>query len=325
MPELETRNAFRMRVYASGDEVVINQHFNSVFDQQRPLTDWHHKFQPEKDGCSILVAVNTQDEIIAQYAVVHSTMQMDGNVFRAGQPVDVFCLRQDGATQRRVYSKLVLQFFDTFGKPDDLPLLYGFPGYRHIRLGQLKLGYGESVPVGFWQKNVDRRRLVMRQRPPIDAPDPDAIDRLWDRASKRYPVSIVRDADWLDRRYRKPTTTPYIHLWINEGERLSSWAVLRIENNVAHWVDLVWDGQDSGALKELERQCLETARLTGVRRMEMWLSGDEEAESIFSSVGWHRQEHPLNLQLVARSFDPRIDAPNLIERLYLTMGNSDLI
>ncbi len=320
------KKPFRLRAYAPGDEYVINKHFNSVFDQQRPLLDWHRKFQPEQDGCSILVAVNEDDNIIAQYAVVHSAMQMGELIFRAGQPVDVFCLRQDGATQRRVYSKLVTEFFDTYGNPKDLPLLYGFPGRRALRLGQLKLGYGEPVPIGFWHRAVERRRLLFRKHPPNEAPNLDAIDRLWQRASERYPTSIIRDSEWLTRRYTSCTTNPYIHACVSEGGNLSAWAVLRMDNNkIANLVDLVWDGANVDALRELEQQCLESARLMGALRMEMWLSGDKEAEAIFAGQGWIRDDHPLDLQLVARSFDSRIDAPSLIQELYLTMANSDLI
>jgi hypothetical protein len=319
-------NPFRMRAYAPGDESVINQHFNRVFNQKRPLLDWHRKFQPEQDGCSILVAVNEDNNIIAQYAVIHSAMQMGDLKFRAGQPVDVYCLRQDGATQRRVYSKLVTAFFDTYGNPKDLPLLYGFPGRRALRLGQLKLGYGDPVPIGFWRRTVERPRLLFRKQPPNEAPDLDAIDRLWRRAAERYPTSVVRDSDWMTRRYLGCTNSPYIHACVSESDSLCAWAVLRMTNKkTANWVDLVWDGVSVGALRELQSKCLASARLMGASRMEMWLSGDAEAEAVFADLGWVREEHPSDLQLVARSFDSRIDAPSLIQQLYLTMGNSDLI
>ena len=322
---LSVQAAFRFRAYQPGDEVSINHHFNAVFELHRPLSEWGWKFQPEQDGCTILLGVNAKDEIIAQYAVIQTRMQMDGLVFRAGQPVDVFCLRQDGATQRRVYPKMVHEFFQRYGNPEHLPLLFGFPGKRALRLGQLKLGYGEPVPIRFWQREVTRRRLIWKKRSPQGAPNLDAFERLWQRAAGRYAVSTIRDARWLKQRYLDRPNNPYVHICIPHEQDVQAWAVLRFEKNTAHWVDLVWDGSDSNVLRRLEERCVESARLAGASQMEMWLSGDAEAEAIFAGQGWQCLEHPLQLQLVARSFDPQIDAAHLIQHAYLTMGNADLV
>ena len=91
-----------------------------------------------------------------------------------------------------------------------MPLLYGFPGKRALRLGQLKLGYGEPVPIRLWQREVTHRRLIWRKRSPQTAPNLTAFERLWHRAAGRYPVSTIRDASWLKQRYLERPNSPYV-------------------------------------------------------------------------------------------------------------------
>jgi len=66
------------------------------------------------------------------------------------------------------------------------------------------------------------------------------------------------------------------------------------------------------------------SRLLGTKNFEMWLAGDKRAEETFANIGWVRREHP-QLEMVARSFHPEIDANHFLRNLYFTMGDSDLV
>jgi hypothetical protein len=67
------------------------------------------------------------------------------------------------------------------------------------------------------------------------------------------------------------------------------------------------------------------AHREGKRVMEMWLCHDSDAAIILQARGWKMIEHPDRLKVTARSFDPSIDANATLHRLYLTMGDSDLV
>lgn len=317
--------SFRLRPFKQGDEFSINEKFNLVFGLERTLEEWYWKFQPEKDGCGIMLSVDEKDDIVAQYAAIKMPVQIDDSLYHAGQPVDVFCLRFGGTIQQLIYVKTVREFFRCYGKPNQFPLLFGFPSKRHLRLGRLKLGYGEPVPVLVWRKPIGRKSSMFRNIGSVQSScDASMIDRLWQRSVHRYPVSVIRNGDWVKRRYFERPDNNYLHLSLSKNDELHAWSVLQVSNDVARFVDLLWDGEDPQDLIDLEQEMENQARLRGVKNFEMWLSGDKSAEEIFANIGWVGREHP-QLEMVARSFHPEIESNHFLNNFYLTLGGSDLV
>jgi hypothetical protein len=316
---------FEFRPYQPGDEELINRGFNEVFGLERSADEWRWKFQAEPEGRWIVVAVDADGALVAQYAVVPVRFQVDGLRLRAGQPVDAFCLRRPGLVQRGLFTQTVHEFYRSFGAPDKIAFIFGFPGERHMRLGKIRLLYVDPVPVPLWRRSDPVRRLVWTGHRVRRGFDREAVERLWERASSRYPVAAIRDGAWLARRYQGRPGGDYIHLSAWRGGEPRAWTVVRRGADAVLWAELVWDGDDPRALEALDRQVARLARESRVADCEMWLAGDPPAEETFARLGWRRQEHPEHLQLTAVSFHPGVDGVRLIRRLYLTMGDSDLV
>ena len=154
-----TSGTFRLRPYRDGDGASINQGFNETFGHARSLEEWRWKFQPEAGGCSIVLAVDASDRVVAHFAVMRVAVQVDGRVRRAGYSVDAYCLKQPGARQERVYVKTVREFYRQYGTLEELAFLFGFPGERHMRFGRLRLQFADPVLVPVWRRSVLARRL----------------------------------------------------------------------------------------------------------------------------------------------------------------------
>ena len=99
----------------------------------------------------------------------------------------------------------------------------------------------------------------------------------------------------------------------------------RAQEGALRWAELVWDGEDVGALVALDRSLDRLARRLSCTGLELWLGGDSVAEQTLERGGWMRRECPQDMLIVARSFDERVDLRRMQRNLYVTMGDSDLV
>lgn len=318
-----------IRPFRPGDEAAINDGFNAVFGLNRSLEEWRWKFQDGSESRWIMLAVSGDRTVCAHYGAVPVRMRVGDVTIRAGQPVDVFTrpVARRGLAAARTLKTTVDRFFAEFGHPGRLSLLFGFPGPRHLRLGLARLGYEQMppLPVRTWVRDAGRRGRWLHGHRVTAGFDRQAAEDLWSRAAGRYWAAAVRDGDWLERRYTRRPGLDYLHLFAMRGGRAHAWCAARIGVPVTSLADLVWDGEDGRALAALDRALAGAARAAGAGTLAMWLMGDAAAEETFAGLGWRSGDHADGLAMVARSFDPRIDPKVLPGRVYVTMGDSDLV
>ncbi len=316
------------RPYRDGDEHAINEAFNEVFGLGRPISEWHWKYGAEPAGRRMMLAVDTSGRVLAQYAAVAMPMQANGVLLRAGQIVDVFS-RPDsrhGLAAGRAYLGAADAFISRWCHPDGLAVCFGFPSERPLRLGISRLGYAavEPQPVPVWTRPTSGRGRVFTRHTVRLGFDAAATESLWYRSRDRYPIAVVRDSVWLDRRYNGRTGVGYVYMAAYRRGVARAIAVIRPAVPVASWVELVWDGEDVRALAALDRAASSVARRGGAERLQMWLAGDEHAAQAFTDLGWSSAEHPMIRQVV-HPFHPAVPADSVPGRVYLTMGDSDLV
>jgi hypothetical protein len=315
---------FEVRPYRAGDEDSINRGFNETFGLRRPIEEWRWKFQPEQGGAWIIVAVDPAGEVAAQFTALRVPVQVDGRVLAAGHSVDAFSLPQPGPRQQRLYLKTGREFYRRYGGPE-VAFLFGFPGQRHLRLGRLSLSFTEPMLVPVWRRPATRRRVWWPRYRAEPRADGAAIDELWRRAAHRYPVSPVRDAAWVRRRYDTRPGHGYRHLTLWRRDRIHAWAVVDTAGDLGRVIDLVWDGEDPRALLALDDAAARVTASAGARRLELWLAGDAAAGGVLGAAGWERGHHPERVHMTSVPFAPGLDRADLVARFYLTMGDSDLV
>lgn len=327
--------AMSIRRYREGDGPAIVRGFERVFGQPRSLDEWAWKFPPAMRERSVMVA-EQDGEVLAHFAAVPVTLRVDGRRVRAGQVVDVYSMRRQG-----LFVRLVDRSYDELCGPGRLELIYGFPGTRHFALGVRRLRYSEPVPVPFHLRAVEpgergpdgsslwsrlRRRMAPTVAPTVrEGADPAAVGGLWERAAARYPVSAVRDGEWIERRFTGRPDVEYRHLVVWHRGRPAALAVVRVADDVAHWAELVWDGESPRTVAALDAAVEELAARAGASEVRLWLGGDSEAEAVLARRGWRRAPEPQGLHLGAVSFLPDLDAAEVCRRLLVTMGDADLV
>lgn len=316
---------FIVRPYQTGDEKAINDRFNQIFGLQRDLTEWYWKFKPPNES-KVLLAFDLKGKLISHFGVLKENFTYLGKNYQAGHSVDNYSSQIRSAIHKGVFYKLAKQFFNRYGNPDNFSIIYGFPGTRNLRLGIHKLNFGTPLPVGYWEKKPEKcSNLSLKLVEDAFRLKQHKIDRLWQRAVHRYPVSIVRDAFWIEKRYLSRPGQNYRFLKTSSWGAYSSICVYVIRQDVLEVVDLVWDGRSKKDLEKLDKLLGLAAEKSRAPKLAMWLSGDEEAQGILADLGWKNMKEPNHLHLVVLSFDPRIDKQIALQHFYLTKGCTDII
>jgi len=312
------------RTYRTGDEVQINAGFNEVFGLSRSLEEWHWKFPEHPEGRWIMLAVDADGRVLAHYAAVAMQVRFGREQVRAGQIVDAYSRMEVRGT--RVFSTCYERFIESFGKPDGLPLMFGFPGRQHYEMGLKALKYVPIGSVPYWVRESRWRPSLVAWRFEIrQGFDVRAVDDLWRRTRERYDVAAVRDSSWFARRYDGRPGVEYTHLSAWRNGRAHAWAVTRAHEGTLRWAELVWDGEATGALVAIDRALGRLARHLSCTNLELWFGGDPAAERTLEQLSWARRPCPQDMLLVARRFDSRVDLDRMQRSFYLTMGDSDLV
>jgi hypothetical protein len=315
---------FTYRLFVAGDGPAINAGFNEAFGVTRPLSEWEWKFRPGGASPRIAVAVDDAGGIVAHFGVLPVTLQVDGRHVQAGHCCDLYSLDRPATRSGGVFVRTVRTGFDAFFGPGKLALGFGFPGERALRIGRLKLGYAAPVDVVTWRYAVPARwRLrVPFGRPVSDRLVPAEADALWRRAASRYPVTAVRDAAWLGRRFLSRPGHRYVYVAV--GDPLRAWAVVSLAGRHVTWADLLWDGHHDADLRLLHGRVLGLARAAGASALSMWLSNDPAAATVLEREGWRGAPHD-KLWLAAVSWDADVDAHRTATRMTITQADGDLV
>jgi hypothetical protein len=321
-----------VRLFRPGDESAINDGFNHVFAKSRSLEEWVWKYEPSTVPVPIVAAWDG-DRLAAHNGGIRSVFQIDGRRVSSLQGVDTLSL---AAAERRPEWREawfeVMEKFAAVAVDLGVGLLYGFTGGRAV---------SHMVTRARWDSIEPRRiPLFVRQRRcsgrspaswffrarPIGDHEP-ALDRLWEKVSHRYPVSIIRDADHARRRFGSHPTVVY-HRWLimpRWSSKPAAMVVFRTDGGVCRWVELVWDGRP-GSLEMIDHMSRKLADQTGAEREELWLDGDPEAEQQLRSFGFQGGPDPSGVVRVIRFLDPSLRPKSFAPgRVYTTMADADLL
>lgn len=315
-----------IRAWRPGDELAILAGFRAAFGVERTVEEWLWSFPPVGGRRTVEVAVDAAGELVAQYAAIPVAFQHQGRGLLAGQVVDVFTRRKAGLFRRRgLLTRTIESFIERYCGEGRLELLYGFPSLRAAALGRATEVYPIDAGVRRFRAAVERRRAPLGWRRSLERGFSRAsLDALWRAAAPRYPLAAIRDAEWFLRRFERRPRREYLQLGVRRAGRARAWGVLAPGGARARWADLVWDGADPADLALLAGEMRRLAARAGAAEVELWLSGDAEAGAALADLGWSAEEHP-EVRLVARSFVPRLAHREIVERLYVTLADSDLV
>ena len=342
--------SIQVRLFEEGDECAVNDGFNAVFSLRRGLDEWRWKFPPwegvavsprywivlaEEVASDALMAqgdaprpgiVSTTGQALAAvFAALPMPMQLDGRALLGAQGVDSYSMPAYRCT--RAYGRAVEAFFATFFGDDRVSYFYGYAGERNTQVLTRHYGFDACALAPLWTRGQTSwwlRSWPVRSHRVRFGFDAAAVDALWARAAKRYGFSVIRDARWYARRFGGRPGVDYLQVSAWRDGRMAACAVLRHTPERIDVADWLWDGEDTAAIRALDRHVARLAAHHGVRQ-EMWLAGDEALAGALAANGWAPTPLPAPNHLVVRC--TRSDVRDAIAngRHYVTMGDADLV
>jgi len=336
--------AYSVRPWQPGDETSILALWNEVFRagdprfEPRTPAQWEWLYRRNPAGTQIVVGVEPDGRVIAQYACVPAKAQVDGEVVVAGQGVDsmVRAEYRRGLKREGAFVQTARGYFEHFGRWPVCAFGYGFPNRAAYPIGVRLIGY---VPVfrplptlyrNFFEASDDdevgRAHAAAADVVEVDRFGGDA-DALWRRLAPEFPFALVRDAAYLDWRYADCPWLAYRRFVVRErgGGTVRALFVTR-----ANWqrlpiqavVDYLGAPDDEAALALALRTATRLARESGQARVEAWLP---EASPLFGhALRAGFKTEPCEYVLCVMLYRERPDLDWIRPRWYYTIGDSDV-
>lgn len=321
-------NGYTLRPYRPGEEEAINQAFCHVFRQSRTLTEWRWKFFGQGFPPYIMLAVGERCQVLAQYAAVPVRFQTPLGPVLAGQVVDVFSIPQAriGLAAGRAYLEAMAHFFEEWGKPDHLAILFGFPSQRPLKLGKLTGRYSQIPDQPVLRLRWRAQPLSRFSEVGVTAVwgiAPTVLEDLWHEHGSRFPYAAIRNAPYFRWRYLKKPGVHYQGLTVFRGGRPLASLILRHLGNVVALVD--WASPpDPVVWQQLLTGVVRSGFIREAQGLEAWLVGDDPTAEALMALGFSCEPHD-QVRLAVRIFHPDLDPQLLPGRFYVTWGDSDLI
>lgn len=305
-----------IRPYLPGDELGIVRLFSAVFQHELSLATWQWKYLRNSDPPPVFVA-EADKQIVCHYGALHKRLTWEGAEVGAWDIVDVMCHPhyQGRGLFRRAAQAFIAQLCER-----QCIFIYGFPGERHRRLGELLIGYEPITPVYKLQKTISSRSssfpagVVVLKSIPLD------WDLYWRRLEKRFNLVAIRDRHTLMWRYLMRPEKRYRLLTIPGVPAL---AVVGIELGKAYLMEfLLEEGDEAGAqllLLAVESVC----HAEGVEEIEGWFARFAWECQFLTGPGGFCGSAAENY-FECRLFDQRLHASWLAEHFYYSLGDYDV-
>jgi len=320
---------YEIRELCDEDADSVLATFAAAFGRERARDEWEWAFRQNPAGRRAFVAVR-DGRVAAQYAGMPARAWALGEEHVFVQAVDamVHPEHRRGLQNPGLFVRTAQACFEACGAPGGDAVHYGWPIAPAARVGRRFLD----------QELVREELVLVRSIASGWRRLPDGVERLerfdeqalwlYERCCGEWGASVVRDAARLSWRYLEHPRRRYACLGARDGEGLlRGLAVLREGSwtqagalPLCEW--LVPAGEREVG-ERLERAVLAAAAAQGAERVVALFPDWSPWFGAFQERGW--RVHPSPYELVARSFERRIDAGWLVAHWWYQLGDSDLV
>jgi hypothetical protein len=352
-----------IRMYRDGEEKEINDLFNSIFNEKRPLEEWIWKFKENPlSGINLISVAEIQGEIVGQYACIPCLFKYKDMIVKVSYVVDNFVLPEFRGGVKGTQWRMFRHDCE-ISVIENVAFGMGFPNREAYIIGKRFLKYSDfgSVPVLFkrlnWRLSIEKRfpwlpqfiinitkkfsnlgykiliSTLNRNRSgavnvrPVDSFD-HKFDAFWEKVKGQYGIIGVRDRRYLEWRYRKPGKKHEIFIADIAGEMVG-YMVLSVRKEEKHIIGYIMDilvDERVEAGSALVRQALLRFLSDKVDYVRCWMMQDKKLYKTLREYGFVKRDGDQTIKGVYLIFDGKnIDDAYIGNsgNWYLSMGDSD--
>jgi GT2 family glycosyltransferase len=322
LPRREEGAKTCIRPYRSGDEEEITRLFHHVFGKAMSLEEWRWKYTG-KGGRPRVFVGEAGGRIVCHYGGVPVRMSLLGKDLTGLAIVD--SMAHPYYQGRGLFLRTARAFLAEFCGPPQASLIYGFPGERHRRLGELKIGYEPVARVYQLKKAIQGREeeerttgVTVREEGEI----PPEWDALWEELEGTFGLAVKRSCHYLTWRYcRRPGKDYTIFVAREFTTRVAGLAVLGCESDRGYLMEFLLRPQDRltthGLIAAIEQRC----RTAGIWTIEGWFP-PQSAGILVEMEGFRGVEADHYLECML--FDQQLTTRWLREHFYYSLGDYDV-
>ena len=331
---------YEIRPFESGDRDSLLACFNLVFGRDdpdfRPRTssEWSWAFEQNPGGQRIWVAVS-DGQVVAQYAGYPYRVRIEGETVSFSQILDSFAHpdHRRGLKRPGLFVQTGLEYLDATTGPGKDVVTFGWPIEEANRLGERYFQY-EVVrtqlllgrPAGEGSRDAlmaGTASLVVEKISRFD----QEVSELYERCSKHWGASVIRDAAYLNWRYQDNPFFDYQSYGLRDASgRLRGLFVQRtgdwITRDLGILMDWLVPDDDLEAADILHEALLAASRAGGAQSLialfPQWCPWFNHFQ------GWSWKVYPSDLLTVGRQAD-RWDMDYLRAHWWYQLGETDLV
>ncbi len=313
---------FVIRRYRDQDEESVRKLWKAAFGKEMSPELWHWKYLKNPYNRQMLLCLNENGEAVVSYTGIPYRANLSGKTVEMTQLMDIMSHPEYRKTG--LFIKTAYAFFEFFGK--DILFVYGFPGKYHLDIGEKYLGYTAlTKPVSFLSAQVDN--LISQKSESgrieriskIDA----SFDCLWGKCQDKYPLSIIRNSDFVRWRFLNHPIKQYDIFSYQQDSDLNAYAVFAIKENKARLVDILAPPSEA-LISDFMTQTALALKISGAELIETWLPENHFITQSLISIGFVNSPEPLGIFLTVRNFENSPPSDWTSENLFYTMADADL-
>jgi len=332
-PSIPTdQGRFFIRPCEEADEEKVLSLWRAAFLKPMDPALWRWKWRENPYGRQMMLCIGEDGTPAAMYSGIPYRANHHGREVRFTHLMD-HCSHPEYRSvlggKKGLFVRTAAAFFDRYGGPWASVFMYGFPGKRHFRLGQKLLRYEPlrggttylAAPPSQW---TFRSKAFGGRIRPVDTLS-DAFDAFFAACRARYPLTVIRDAEFLHWRFRRHPRRKY-EIWTHHpllGMSMNAYAVLYHEPQSSCIVDILCPGPGNrfqDFMARLRRVLMER----GVSRVNVWLPPSHFLTPALVSGGFRGAPEPFGFIPGGRTFHSTLNMGRMSEDLFYTMGDGDL-
>ncbi|MGE0086278.1 MAG: GNAT family N-acetyltransferase [Desulfococcaceae bacterium] len=320
------KGQYIIRPYQKEDAEEVISLWNLVFGKEMSRDIWNWKYTNNPYGYNILLCVSENKTVAVFYGGISYTANCMGQTVKIANLMDVMAHPEHRGW---MFIKTVKAYYDTYGSPEKLTFLYGFPGEKHYIIGQKLLRYKKlEKGLTYLLANAADNATCgshfgnyIRKTEKADG----AFGLLWNKCADAYPFAVIRDDRFMQWRFFDHPVHRY-EIWgyfSIFSKQLKGYAAVLHENEKIYLIDLFVIPCEKTA-KDFLSQIICQLGKQGKKEIAAWLPTGHFLMNAAISSGFKTAKEPLGIIPVGMSFDPDVSLNWASENMFYTMADGDL-
>lgn len=333
---------WRLAPYCPGDEVEILKLFKQVFGVERTRERWNWEYAENRAGqYHIMLAKNPEGEVIGHVSGIPVFAKYNDRQYIFEQLVD-FMVRSDHRGRQKgdyLFIQLAYKYMDEFAREDAESVLYGIPNEVAFRSSTLSgnFPYQPLDPIIYFTKSIRERKAfspadINVTFQPIDEFGYEAQE-IWSQHKDNYPITIIKDQNYLNWRYCKCPDIQYFKLLIHLDNRPIGYLVMKDSfdgekhnfpnEKLGVVVDWIVSRKYEILYEQIMACCERWASDKHIDRILILFPKHSREYQFLRKMGY--EEFVSRYKFGAKSFNEKINLKKLNKNWFYTLGDFDIV